>query len=679
MNKDRVGEDVEIFLTQQMQDFVDDELLPDTEDCADLVQCLKRGADGMFLWATLMCRFLRSPALTPSRRARTIREVVLPEGLEQLYDRILHYISRSGTAERSLVQQILLWLSQAREGLDSVILEQAVLSAQGDDPEDDTNKFEDFVNTAIVTCAGLVETSTVRRHRAGNDNGPYHDVHLLDFVHLSIREYFQQSCARPMMKGPADDVLPPMWSVDMELTCQFLNIIKRSAPSPTSQPRGIKGALHSRLSKCPLLRYACCKWNDSLAEMHHFEADLMRKADVDHLHRLASAIEEFLGNARAVSLWLEAVLTTGELRTHQVASWANWIRELPQSTLASSMTPSAIRLLAFSEDIKGFVDAWGTTLREDPSIIWNEATFFVKSAFLFHTSTDNFHRLDPRRPSNEGISTRPLCTSSATDRAGQHSVTLSIWPCKMFEDYWLEIDPLDSYSEIECYCTNWTAHVEVWSVEGLPHRVADFTLNLDATEIALQMRQSFRAEGGNDWKTSFPHWLDADSQTVVILRTLYRLTIRDSPENAQWQSVVLPLDFTPRLKAKWDNNLFVFNPRAGRLDHVPVGLHFIHRQWYTYSMVLSSDGSRLFFADYHPSFYHHVAVFDITSGTDLSVSLVASDQFYNHSGRGRRPPRDAVFYSPTSVAFCFAESVWLWEYMLGMLTSLLRTPCNELC
>jgi hypothetical protein len=97
--------DIRCYFLNRLAALIEDGLLPQVEPSA-LVDQLVRGADGMFLWAKLMVDYLDSPALTPRKRLATIQEVIFPEGLERMYDRILALIAKRGKTERCLAGQI---------------------------------------------------------------------------------------------------------------------------------------------------------------------------------------------------------------------------------------------------------------------------------------------------------------------------------------------------------------------------------------------------------------------------------------------------------------------------------------------------------------------------------------------------------------------------------------------
>lgn len=70
--------DIHLFLSRKLDLLFKNRYLPSDANKSQLVDHLKTGADGMFLWARLMVSYLKSRALTPRQRVRVITDVTLP-------------------------------------------------------------------------------------------------------------------------------------------------------------------------------------------------------------------------------------------------------------------------------------------------------------------------------------------------------------------------------------------------------------------------------------------------------------------------------------------------------------------------------------------------------------------------------------------------------------------------
>jgi hypothetical protein len=107
MDCSTITKDVKVFLSSRIETFVKDDLLPEGSNISDLVECLARGADGMFLWARLIVDYINFPALTTLQRIKTGFSVIMPEGLDQMYHRIANIIAKPGRTQLDLARQIL--------------------------------------------------------------------------------------------------------------------------------------------------------------------------------------------------------------------------------------------------------------------------------------------------------------------------------------------------------------------------------------------------------------------------------------------------------------------------------------------------------------------------------------------------------------------------------------------
>ncbi|KAH7110138.1 hypothetical protein B0J11DRAFT_599734 [Dendryphion nanum] len=115
LRRRHIKEDIRTYFSHKIATLVEDGYLEqDPVHTLDaLVEPLVSGADGMFLWATPMIKLLRSPVLCTSRRHKIITDIIHPEGLDKMYDRVLLVIAESGTLERNTAKQIFYWLAFA--------------------------------------------------------------------------------------------------------------------------------------------------------------------------------------------------------------------------------------------------------------------------------------------------------------------------------------------------------------------------------------------------------------------------------------------------------------------------------------------------------------------------------------------------------------------------------------
>ncbi|KAF7590868.1 hypothetical protein BBP40_002282 [Aspergillus hancockii] len=201
-DKSATGSDIRMYLTNQLNLLVEEDMLPSAADVRILVDHLVHGANGMFLWARLMVQYLYSPALTPSARIRTINSVILPEGLQGMYNRILSLILSSMDIEKELARRVLIWLAHSSSQLQEQFLQQAVTF-----DHDEIADFVDFKGTVSIICGGLVEYDP--------------SVKCFQFIHLSVRDYILDA-DHLIARGYASHI-PPSLRNDLSSLSSTLN------------------------------------------------------------------------------------------------------------------------------------------------------------------------------------------------------------------------------------------------------------------------------------------------------------------------------------------------------------------------------------------------------------------------------------------------------------------------
>ncbi|KAK4454446.1 hypothetical protein QBC34DRAFT_482279 [Podospora aff. communis PSN243] len=221
-DRNLIKSDIKIFLLRSLQEMVGENKLAQSADEIDvLADILVYGADGMFLWAKLMVKYLNSPALTPTSRLRTIHGVRFPEGLDAMYNRIALLISQLHTAEKELARRVLIWLHYTDyEGHSFTVVQGAV--ADADDPPVQKN----FVSLAISVCGGLVEFNT--------------STSLFTYTHLTVSEYLTSQpwkcadVAASLVPGPATAAI----EIATRCLCRVVS------HAPTEIPSRIKRRQH---------------------------------------------------------------------------------------------------------------------------------------------------------------------------------------------------------------------------------------------------------------------------------------------------------------------------------------------------------------------------------------------------------------------------------------------------
>jgi hypothetical protein len=178
-------------------------------------------ADGVFLWASLLFRYLQSPDFSPDDRLAIIQNVQMLGGLEALYSNIFETLEHRPAYEKCVIIDVLRWLTYSIHRLCSSALRTALTTSI------DMARNEDSFSTDILqalphlTC-GLIE---------GTDSS-------VSFAHPSVREYLQSSASQGSEFSLFDES-----SVHSHLAARCLLYLAHDVPkrplgglSPRTQP-----------------------------------------------------------------------------------------------------------------------------------------------------------------------------------------------------------------------------------------------------------------------------------------------------------------------------------------------------------------------------------------------------------------------------------------------------------
>lgn len=631
VDRNVMSHDIEMFLTSQIHLLIEDDILPATVDVSDLVKHLVKGADGMFLWARLMIKYLQSPALTQALRLATIDQVILPEGLDEMYERIIALISRAGRSERDMARRIIIWLTYSRRPFTVRQLHEAVTVNYMTTTDSSSTMFKDFAETITLVCGSLVECTSLYDPVDTN-------VH---FIHLSLKEYLMQMGRPDRSTKAVQSLIPakPIACLDLASCCLRYLISHTPAQRVSGLPDFACALNQSMNISASFAGYAASNWMDHLKDTIAWDyspAQLSLPDFTKGSSRLIDTCSTFLDSPLSITSWLETYYLTiacgfqewdGKLTFGHVKKWADWTTQLPCSMpVAKAFANLAPKLREFSSDMEALIEAWGHKLRVSPSILWDEASAFTNSRFLVPSTATNVVSLVPETLGSGNSSLQPLCSISHTSADESMNGVLSIWPSNNFERQWQQLES-SSYSSMKSFCSGWTAKYDVWSVKTKTVQLFDIRIPLDEAEIWLQMRQSFRQEYQDNWKTSFPLTIRDDAHAFVVLRTLFVLRTATQSTPASIKSTVIPMDFEQSLEDVWTDKLRVFNPHAEKIKDLPPALQLFHRCSYLYSICFSPNGRYIFFSDRKKHLLTaSLAVFEISASDILRVELTGKGE-----------------------------------------------------
>lgn len=663
-----VDEDIKIFFRRQLREMVEgrEKLLRPGIDIEESVNRLVVGADKMFLWARLMVSYLQCRALTPFRREMAIQKIASPEGLEAMYDRIFDLIGQSPKPQQQLATGILTWLIYSRRPA-SMTVEDLAMAAKhyndddGGDDDDLSQPWEGFRDAVSVVTCGLV---TVH----GNTNLP------VKSLHLSTVDYIKQWRPAGSIVTQLDLLRPGRYTANLDLAIRSLQLILRSA-----RRRHLSKAASLTVQYPFMTLYAASGW-----PLHLYSAVSMDAGDIWDLeryrpliHRLQHVLSAFLATPNAVATFIEGFYTRSwEIEGNEKYSlpklpwvlgfaktWTNWVQQNP---VLSDMLSPDIRVTfdefsAFYNDMSNFADMWEKKAINNPSIVWDDALVFNTSRFLPRPELGHRVTLVPQNVNlGGGSSSRKLCHISAASTDGRVLGVLSVWPSAQYESFWRNLDPDAAYAQVESFCDGWLARYELRSTDGTYSHLSDIVIPLEPSEVALQMRQSFRHEHDVSWKTSFPMAISPNGLSLVILRTVYQISheslLRSRPS---WRSSILPLHTIDNLWDRWiESRLRPFNPVTSSLQCLPPTLRLLSRDWYRYSTTFSSDSRYLLFSDRFGPFTGHLVLFCVPENG--GIRLIANTTYSCIKSRSI----ELTTFHPvlTILAFVSAGRVYVWDY-----------------
>ncbi|KAJ0161901.1 hypothetical protein CTA2_5419 [Colletotrichum tanaceti] len=694
---------IELYLRNQLEAMRDEGLIA-VDDPEPLVGRLVRGADGMFLWAKLMVNFLSSPALTPKARIDTVSNVILPEGLDSMYRRILDLIATSGGPQTDLARRVLVWLTCSTFSESGVDLDQ-LRAFVSSDP--DYREFTDplFMSTVVAVCGGLLETHEVHESWDRDES-----TVKFQFVHLSVRTFFSEIQER--QEDYYRSLVPTKKAANEEILRRCLREIR--ANTPTEVPSRAAGAWSgvfgfSLQRHASFAAYSVKNWTAHLQEIMYLglaqgtssSSSSSPILNDDTLRDLAG----LLGNPLGIGAWIEAlywVQADSSSFLSPLRYSAQTLGGRREGDVMMNSSPElrevAGALLALVAELEAVEREWHQKLLRSPSLLWDDVLTFPSGGILSALRDPNSRLsvtfLEPKPSTDDDLETQPaatcLSTISETSTDGSLIGVLSIWPPRSFARFTACIDPTSAYVDVERYADGWMARYEVFAASSR-RPLGRIRLRLGASDMVTLFRQSFRQDvSQREWvqekkyfETSFPMAIGPACKTFTVLRDVYHVQLgRDNintdpttandadnsasaPASASVRSCSLPLDFLAHNEALWSLGLGALETYSLPTDTQP-GASLLIRDWYTYSVSISPDERLLSFADYRRPCLTTVAIFRLheARGSNDAGDNVISAKLVNYTKGRISPTISCQIFHPRRPLFAFvAESkVWTWFY-----------------
>ena len=398
--------DIALYLDGEIAALQESSLVPEDVSMSSLRDKMLLRADGMFLWARLMMRYLNSPALTRAERVEEITKTT-PEGLDDMYEKIFNHIKSMDRASRQLASRVFMWVGYAQSNLTPLMIKEVVWVVDTDMSGPD--QLDDIDHAIIVSCCGLIE----KRQNM-----------TLHFIHLTAQESVLSS--RFSLDTGSSFVLLDTEAA-VEITKRCISYLMVSIPGrPLS--RDIHKSIHldDLYVQHPFLLYAARHWMEHIKQAAQ-GFDKFSASKYTYYDDLIEILEQFLRMNLNLMVWVEAIYTIKVNTWIDTLSNAARILQLGASHFAGQRR-AADELSDFAMDMKNLDIAWKETLLQSPHEIWNDVTVFTPSRFFVRTSAASLEPLAPKRTTSSDSGITPLFSMSSSSLDGHQIASLSIYP-----------------------------------------------------------------------------------------------------------------------------------------------------------------------------------------------------------------------------------------------------------
>ncbi|KAH7359977.1 hypothetical protein BKA66DRAFT_426346 [Pyrenochaeta sp. MPI-SDFR-AT-0127] len=172
LTRERNEATIESYVTLELNRMADQGFFGISMD-RTLIPQVARASNGEFLWASMLVKFLQSPALSSSERHAILQNIQSLEGLETLYCNMLIVLGRRPLHEKRIIADTFRWLSFSINHLSSSALRAALCTF-------DSNSAGESYPTDVIDA--LSELTCGLLHVENN---------AIVFAHRSIREHLQ--------------------------------------------------------------------------------------------------------------------------------------------------------------------------------------------------------------------------------------------------------------------------------------------------------------------------------------------------------------------------------------------------------------------------------------------------------------------------------------------------------
>jgi hypothetical protein len=395
LNQTHNRDDITRYLRPEIESLQTDTLISPELPPEKIISTLVDRSQGMFLWASLMVRYLNCEALSPNERREAIFHLHVVQGIEGLYHRILMTLQNTYTKQLERVIKIFSLITVARWPLKVSEL-QFALAVRPGIPTDEGDLIRRFRASLPIMCRSLVEIS---------------DQDSVTFVHSSFRDFLTN--VDGPLSGTPFLVNSAVAHINVSATC--LSCLLYDIPcGPLSQSGKRADALFVAEVLCPWLEYSL-NWTYHATTGLQLLALINGEQDGEATSELIRLLSTFLEQRLRITTWFEAAwtFTSNPSLTPLVELFSCSENSCIQGEMGKHPRMVA-NLKACAADLCRLHREWGHLLSLKPNAIWRSSiTAFTKSEYLYETSNTIVSSLAPPEVLGHSLSSENQVAQSA--------------------------------------------------------------------------------------------------------------------------------------------------------------------------------------------------------------------------------------------------------------------------
>ncbi|ETS79334.1 hypothetical protein PFICI_09187 [Pestalotiopsis fici W106-1] len=505
--------DIRAYLQPRIECLNNDGLLPKSSNIEEIVALLSCRAQGMFLWARLVVRYLSCDWLSPTERGDAIFDDTMLDGLENLYGKILAILEKGYPAQKKKVQRIFQVIAISRTPITLPELRYIVAVQLGRVTREE-DLIVDFQNCLPIMCGALVECDS-----SGN----------VCFFHSSFREYIlgDDYCHA----SPFSVTKQMAWLI---LTAICFSYLTYDIPRGAITTTGFSNEQRTLTAESfPLLRYGLTRvqqhdpeiFDSSFAASHN---------DFEEVSVALQVLEEWINQRLCVTAWVEANFSFQKLPTLEPLISMMQLCSLKYVAHRARVDVITTLYLRLEKDLVELRKDWAEVLLKEPCAIWTSTiTAFAKSSFWFTQNDTVVTHLGerPLSPSMDNYPPSMILVKLQTASDKMTHATIYVLPSRQYINMTIRMtasglaDCGMEKDNLQDLCSGWKAQYRIRDISS-QQVLFSVMLNLSTAEVLEVLKISndpINREQSCPWRFIFPVTISADLHRVLILRVLVSL------------------------------------------------------------------------------------------------------------------------------------------------------------